>query len=83
MAEVLFEYRDELLGMRDMLLDSYFTLFFWNPPNCFMIYGGEGGTHHKPTYCWVSFILPALQESWDKVTCLFSSFIDIFVNIVP
>lgn len=75
MTEVLFEYRNKLLGMGVMLLYSYFTLFFWNPPNCFMIYG-------KKEHCWVSFTLPFFPHSWEKVICLLSPFLNTFSNIV-
>lgn len=60
--------------MRDRLLDSHFTLFFWNPPNCFMIDG-------RKEHCWVSFSLLVLQKSWSKVICLFS-FLNIFSKFI-
>lgn len=65
LSQGLCEYRNELLGMRNRLLDSHCTLFFWNPPNCLMIDG-------RKEHCWVSFSLPTLQKSWNKVICLLS-----------
>lgn len=61
----LCEYRNELLGMRDRLLDSHFALFFWDPHNSFI-------TDGRKEHSWVSFNLSTLQKSWNKVICLFS-----------
>lgn len=38
-------------------------------------------TDGRKEHCWVSFSLPALQKSWNKVICLFS-FLNTFSKLI-